>query len=394
MPTDYRSPPASLHPERSLGALSAFSDRTVDVSIDDASSGLEGCDHVENVVAAPSSSARHGRRAGGASAAPLTDLAEDTLDLSASFDQLELSGLEAVRAPPAAAEEYAEEEFLEESIEELAASCGSVGSAGSGSRPRGVDYAATRAAARSMGASEVTAARAGRRAEDRFEVAARAAFAPAPAAAPAPASKAAASPPRAAAAAGGDLRAALAQAEQKAAWAEEFGTKQRLELEERLAAVEGRLRLSEQREAKLQDELMECSGSQRDADRMKAQREAERAAANERTRDAVAAAEAKAAAAAQATAQAHTRELAAAAAMAEQARAAAEKQHETALKSQLEIARASAASQLRLAVSEVEARLAQRDDAIAAARAMHQSELSQQQALSERLIAQREKQAR
>ena len=99
MPTDYRSPPASLHPERSLGALSAFSDRTVDVSIDDASSGLEGCDHVENVVAAPSSSARHGRRAGGASAAPLTDLAEDTLDLSASFDQLELSGLEAVRAP-------------------------------------------------------------------------------------------------------------------------------------------------------------------------------------------------------------------------------------------------------------------------------------------------------
>ena len=95
MPTDYRSPPASLHPERSLGALSAFSDRTVDVSIDDASSGLEGCDHVENVVAAPSSSARHGRRAGGAGAAPLTDLAEDTLDLSASFDQLELSGLEA-----------------------------------------------------------------------------------------------------------------------------------------------------------------------------------------------------------------------------------------------------------------------------------------------------------
>ena len=124
MPTDYRSPPASLHPERSLGALSAFSDRTVDVSIDDASSGLEGCDHVENVVAAPSSSARHGRRAGGASAAPLTDLAEDTLDLSASFDQLELSGLEAVRAPPPAAEEYAEEEFLEESIEEPAASCG------------------------------------------------------------------------------------------------------------------------------------------------------------------------------------------------------------------------------------------------------------------------------
>ena len=140
MPTDYRSPPASLHPERSLGALSAFSDRTVDVSIDDASSGLEGCDHVENVVAAPSSSARHGRRAGGASAAPLTDLAEDTLDLSASFDQLELSGLEAVRAPPAAAEEYAEEEFLEHrgarGVVRLVGSAGSARAPAASTTPR------------------------------------------------------------------------------------------------------------------------------------------------------------------------------------------------------------------------------------------------------------------
>ena len=88
-----------------------------------------------------------------------------------------------------------------------------------------------------MGASEVTAARAGRRAEDRFEAAARRGCARARGG-----SRGGVEvppPPRAAAAAGGDLRAALAQAEQKAAWAEEFGTKQRIELEERLAAVEG-----------------------------------------------------------------------------------------------------------------------------------------------------------
>eukprot|EP00964_Phaeocystis_antarctica_P092967 scaffold59889_cov63-Phaeocystis_antarctica.AAC.1 len=121
-------------------SFSARSDRTVDMSMDMSHddmtfAGLSDCDEVEAVQPASGApgaaqAARHGRRAGRPAA---EELAEETLDLSASFDQLDTSQLdmeEPVRRStrPGAAlqqlaldevqanDEYGEDDFLEESL--------------------------------------------------------------------------------------------------------------------------------------------------------------------------------------------------------------------------------------------------------------------------------------
>ena len=83
-------------------SFSARSDRTVDVSLDeDAFAGLSEYDEVEAVEPVSGAPrARHGRRAG--RAADEMELAEETLDLSASFDQLDTSQLEMEAVRPAA----------------------------------------------------------------------------------------------------------------------------------------------------------------------------------------------------------------------------------------------------------------------------------------------------
>ena len=133
-------PPADLGTPAALQrSFSARSDRTVDMSMDMSHddmtfAGLSDCDEVEAVQpasGAPVAQAiRHGRRAGRPAA---EELAEETLDLSASFDQLDTSQLdmeEPVRRStrPGAAlqqlaldevqanDEYGEDDFLEESL--------------------------------------------------------------------------------------------------------------------------------------------------------------------------------------------------------------------------------------------------------------------------------------
>ena len=136
LPGDGLGTPAAL--QRSF---SARSDRTVDMSMDMSHddmtfAGLSDCDEVEAVQPASGAlgaqAARHGRRSGRPEA---EELAEETLDLSASFDQLDTSLLdmepvrpstcpEAGRGPlqqlaldeVQAADEYGEDDFLEESL--------------------------------------------------------------------------------------------------------------------------------------------------------------------------------------------------------------------------------------------------------------------------------------
>ena len=94
-------PPADLGTPAALQrSFSARSDRTVDMSMDMSHddmtfAGLSDCDEVEAVQptsGAPVAQAvRHGRRAGRPAA---EELAEETLDLSASFDQLDTSQLD------------------------------------------------------------------------------------------------------------------------------------------------------------------------------------------------------------------------------------------------------------------------------------------------------------